>query len=179
MLVETERFGALEVDSEAIIEIVEGLYGFEHARRFCIIDSGTGTACRARTFRWLQCLDAPGLAFVVVNPHDFFADYEVELEDQEAQALELRAPEDAVIFNLVTLGAGPAEATANLVGPIVLNAKNRKAKQVVLANQAYTTKHRLLPEPDRAGAEAALAPTVGALPGEGACSSLPAAAERV
>jgi flagellar assembly factor FliW len=151
MRVETERFGALEVDSEAIIEIIEGLYGFEHAKRFCIIDHD-GRA----SFRWLQCLDAPALAFVVINPYDFFANYEVELDDQEAEAIELRTPDDAVILNLVTLGATPADATANLVGPIILNAKNRKAKQVVLANQAYTTKHRLLPELN--GAQAPLGP---------------------
>lgn len=141
MRVDTERFGVLEVDSEAIIEIVEGLYGFEHAKRFCLIDHNGKSS-----FRWLQCLDSPGLAFVVVSPYDFFANYEVELEEQEANAIELRAPEDAVILNLVTLGPDPKEATANLVGPIVLNAKTRKAKQVVLANQAYNTKHRLLPE---------------------------------
>jgi len=134
VLVETERFGAIEVGSEALIEITEGLYGFEHARRFCLIDhNGTGP------FRWLQCVDTPELAFVVVNPYDFFANYEVELDDQEADAIELASPEDAVILNLVTLGTNPTETTANLVGPIVLNAKSRKAKQVVLANPAYTS----------------------------------------
>jgi len=141
MLVDTERFGALEVDSDAVIEIVEGLYGFEHAKRFCLIDHDGKVS-----FRWLQCVDAPDLAFLVINPYDFFANYEVELDDEEADAIELRVPEDAVILSLVTLGRSAADATANLVGPIILNAKNRKAKQVVLANQAYTTRHRLLPE---------------------------------
>jgi len=144
MLVETEKFGALEVDPGALIEMPDGLYGFEHAKRFCLLDH-----TKAAAFRWLQCVDAPGLAFVVVNPYDFFADYEVELDDQEAAAIELRAPEDALILSLVTLGERAAEATANLVGPIVINARSRKAKQVVLANQAYTTKHRLLPDPLR------------------------------
>ena len=141
MHVETERFGTLEITPEAMIEVPQGLYGFEHAKRFCLIDHDG-----SNSFRWLQCLDVPALAFVVINPYDFFTNYQVELEDQEATAIELRQPQDAIILNLVTLGNSPEETTANLVGPIVLNAKNRKAKQVVLANQAYTTKHRLLPE---------------------------------
>jgi flagellar assembly factor FliW len=141
MHVETERFGTLEITPEAMIEVPQGLYGFEHAKRFCLIDHHG-----SNSFRWLQCLDVPALAFVVINPYDFFTNYQVELEDQEATAIELRQPQDAIILNLVTLGNSPEETTANLVGPIVLNAKNRKAKQVVLANQAYTTKHRLLPE---------------------------------
>jgi flagellar assembly factor FliW len=134
MLVETERFGAIEVDSQALIEVTESLYGFEHARRFCLLGHNGESP-----FHWLQCIDTPGLAFVVVNPYDFFANYDVELDDQEAGAIELASPEDAVILNLVTLGKDPAEATANLVGPIVLNPKTRKAKQVALANPAYTT----------------------------------------
>jgi flagellar assembly factor FliW len=141
MRLETERFGTLDISSDAIIEITEGLYGFEHARRFCLVDHNPDSP-----FRWLQSVDSPGLAFVVVNPYDFFANYEVELDDQESEALELRSPQDAVILNLVTLGKSAAETTANLVGPIVLNAKSRKAKQVVLANQVYSTKHPLLPE---------------------------------
>lgn len=165
MQVETERFGTIEVAPEALIEVVDGIYGFEQARRFCLIAHNA-----ASPFRWLQCVEAPGLAFVVVNPYDFFTDYEVLLEEQDAQAIGLEAAADAAILSLVTLGRDPAEATANLVGPIVVNAKNRKAKQVVLANQAYTTKHRLLPQLSQQREAARV--------GEGACSSLPAAAER-
>jgi len=165
MRVETEKFGALEISPDTVIDVPEGLYGFEHTRRYCLIDHGGGSA-----FRWLQCLDVPTLAFVVINPYDFFANYEVELDEQQARAIELQDPGDALILNLVTLGEQPATATANLVGPIVLNAKKRKAKQVVLANGAYTTKHRLLPE----------LPTepIAAARGGDSCSSLRAAEER-
>ncbi len=167
MRVETERFGTLEIAPQAVIDIPEGLYGFAHARRFCLVDHHG-----SNTFRWLQCLDVPALAFVVINPYDFFANYEVELDNQEVAAIALEQPDDAVILNLVTLGNSPHGATANLVGPIVLNAKNRKAKQVVLANQAYMTKHRLLPEPEPSRGAAAAAT------GEDPCSSLHAAGER-
>ena len=32
-------------------------------------------------FRWLQSLGDPALAFVVVNPFDFFSDYDFEIGD--------------------------------------------------------------------------------------------------
>jgi len=49
------------------------------------------------------------------------------------------------IFVILTIPAGqPACMTANLKGPVLVNGENRWAKQLVLTNSQYHTRHPLL-----------------------------------
>jgi flagellar assembly factor FliW len=60
MLVQTTRFGAVDVDEERIIHFPAGLLGFSSYRRYALLqpdDQGI--------FFWLQSIEAPDLAFVV------------------------------------------------------------------------------------------------------------------
>jgi flagellar assembly factor FliW len=55
----------------------------------------------------------------------------------------LKAPNDALLFNIVTL-RGPSRATLNLKGPIVINRHTHMGKQVILANASnYSVEHPL------------------------------------
>ena len=42
--------------------------------------------------------------------------------------------------------SNPQNMTANLKAPLVFNLKNRKGKQLILNNPAYTTRHNILEE---------------------------------
>ncbi|WP_432493331.1 flagellar assembly protein FliW [Kineococcus gypseus] len=74
----------------------------------------------------------PALRLVLVAPERFFPDYSPVLDAASAQALELVSAEDAALLVVVNPGAGLAEATANLVAPVVLNHRTGRAAQVVL-----------------------------------------------
>ncbi len=141
MNVFTTRFGVIVVDDSAIIETPEGLYGFEEVRKFCLVGNRPSSP-----FKWLQSLDDSSLAFVVADPFLFFPDYEVFLSDEDTESLALRSPEQAVVLAIVTVPSKPWRVTANLVAPLVLNVETRQARQVVLTDPRYTTRHRLLPE---------------------------------
>ncbi|MDD3500922.1 MAG: flagellar assembly protein FliW, partial [Candidatus Cloacimonetes bacterium] len=54
--------------------------------------------------------------------------------------------EDALVLVIVTVPKDPAKMTANLKGPILINTKNRLAKQLVIDNNDYSIKYRLLDE---------------------------------
>jgi len=54
-----------------------------------------------------------------------------------------------VILVLLTINPKNQEVTANLVAPLVICAKTRKAKQVILQDMKYTTKHPLVPAAGR------------------------------
>ena len=138
MRVETCRFGELEINPETIISLDEGLFGFAHAKRYCLLEHTPESP-----FRWLQSVEQPEIAFVVIDPLGFFPDYVVEIADPEAEALRLASPDDAAILNIVTIAENYQDTTVNLLAPLVINTKTRKAKQLVLANEAYGTKHRL------------------------------------
>ncbi len=136
MRVETVRFGVVQVPEEATLEFPAGILGFPQLRRCCLLPYGS-----TRGLRWLQSLDDPGLLFLTVEPYLVFPDYEADLPDHEAEALELTEPEEAAILTLLTISLESQAVTANLLAPIVINTKTRRGRQVVLDTDRYLTKH--------------------------------------
>ena len=91
----------------------------------------------------------PGsMQFLAIEPHDIIADYVLELNDLDAEALGLTSAEDAQILNIVTMHSNdPYFVTANLIGPVVVNRHTREARQVILINsELYSTRHILVDE---------------------------------
>ncbi len=150
MQIHTTRFGSLEVEERSVLSMRRGLLGFESFHRYILIQDGENSA-----FRWLQCVDSPSLAFVVVDPMQWFPHYNVVLSDEDVAALDIRDPDEAGICAIVTLSPHLEEMTVNLLGPVVMNVRNGRAEQVVLDDPRYSTKHRLLPDVALAGNNAA------------------------
>ena len=136
MIIETSRFGRIEVDDKSILEMKRGLLGFEQWKRFCLIRHRPDTP-----FKWLQSVDDADLAFVVVDPAQFVNDYEIEIGDNEAAELEIKNPEEAVVLTTVTIHPQEKLVTTNLAGPIVINAKTLVGMQIVLESDRYSTRH--------------------------------------
>jgi flagellar assembly factor FliW len=134
------KLGEIEYDDEQVILFPEGLLGFPGLSRYALIDEKQGP------FMWLQSLDEPSLALVVIDPWLFFPAYSADLPDDDVEALELSEPYNFSILCVATVPQQPRETTVNLMGPLVINLNNRKAKQVVLSNQEYKTRHRLFEE---------------------------------
>lgn len=87
------------------------------------------------------------LHFVVIEPGGIVPDYQPELFDDDADALDLRMPSEAMILNIVTLRRqDPIEATANLIGPIVVNRRTRLGRQLVISNYSRFSAHHALVE---------------------------------
>lgn len=104
-----------------------GMAGFPDAERYALVE-----VPEASPLFLLRSLDEPGLEFVVAPPAVFFPDYAPELDDASAARLELTDAADALLLVVLTVGAGAADATANLLAPIVINQRTRVAGQVVL-----------------------------------------------
>lgn len=113
-----------------------GLPGFPDATRFALVRWGGDDS----PFSLLRSLDDPDLSFVVVPPAVFFPQYEPELDDDTVEALDLRSAEEALVLVIVTLGEAAADATANLLGPVVVNQRTRAAAQAVLATSDHSTR---------------------------------------
>jgi flagellar assembly factor FliW len=94
-------------------------------------------------FLWLQVLEDPNLAFLVISPFEVVPDYQPDIPNEDVQFLGLKQASDALIYNIVTLKR-PGPATVNLKGPVVLNRNTLIGKQVVIANAAdYALQHSL------------------------------------
>lgn len=140
------RFGELEVDEEIVITFPEGLIGFEQCRRFVVVRHEESSA-----FRWLQSLDMPAVAFPIIEPNQVRPDYAPTIGDADARALDLDSDTHALLFTIVTVPPGqPQEMTVNLLGPLVINVLTRRGRQVIVQDEDYTTRHRVVDELQRA-----------------------------
>jgi flagellar assembly factor FliW len=137
MEIETSRFGKMVVDDERIMTFSRGLLGFPDYTRYALIQTG-----EENYFFWLQCIDDPNLAFVVTDPTTFFKDYEVPVKGELTEAIALTDPSYMQVF--VICNKVGEWLTGNLLGPIVVNAANRLAEQVVLTEKKWTTRQPLL-----------------------------------
>ena len=153
MEIVTTRFGTLNVDDDRVIHFPKGLLGFPDHGRYALIQTG-----EENYFFWLQSVDDPNLAFVVTDPAIFFKGYEVPLRDETRQDLGMelagqgldedgaQAAQNAATFLQVFVICNKVGEwlTGNLLGPLVVNAHNRLAQQVVLTEKKWTTRQPLM-----------------------------------
>lgn len=89
-----------------------------------------------------RAADSPDLAFVVTDPALWVPGYSVPLRAEQAQEIGLVNPADAQHF--VIVNRRDRSLTANLQGPLVINAAARRGLQVVLADRRWSTRHELV-----------------------------------
>jgi flagellar assembly factor FliW len=111
--VESSRFGTLEVDAAEVIEFPAGLIGLG-GRGYVLVSTDGDSA-----FRWLQSVDDPAVALPVTSPWTFFADYTVDLSDEDDRRVD--ADDDTAVWVTVRAGAELSDFSANLRAPIVIS----------------------------------------------------------
>ena len=137
MEITSSRFGRLSVDDDRVIQFPGGLLGFPEHRQFALIQTS-----QENYFFWLQSVEDENLAFVVTDPSIFFKEYEVPLREETRQELVVVDPASVQCF--VICNKVGEWLTGNLLGPIVVNAENRLATQVVLTEKKWTTRQPLI-----------------------------------
>jgi flagellar assembly factor FliW len=108
------RFGDVELADDAIVEFPNGLIGLRGTRYALVPHGDDGT------FVWLHSMEDPDLALPLTRPWNFFADYEVELSDSEAERIGVSDPSQADVYVTVRATGAATDFTANLRAPIVI-----------------------------------------------------------
>lgn len=139
--VEHRRAGRIDLDASQLLHF-SGLPGFPEARDFALAQHGPDSP-----FAWLASLDLLDLAFVVAEPAKLFADYAPELGRRELAAVGAAAREEVLLLAIVNATQG--EVCLNLAAPILVNARTRRAAQVVLPDASLKLRARI-GEPARA-----------------------------
>ena len=142
MQIQSSRFGWLSVDDDRIITFPRGLLGFPDHARFALLPSNSADAAAEGCFYWLQSADDPALAFVVADPVLFFKDYAVPV--REDTTAELAVTDAARLQAFVICNKVGDWITGNLLGPVLVNADNKLAAQVVLTERRWTTRQPLV-----------------------------------
>lgn len=142
MKLNTKNFGMIDIAEEGIIDFHEGLPGFESVKKYILLDSND----KDSPFLWLQAVDEPELAFVVIDPREIKPDYTVDIDDGEVEALLITDSSKVLIYSIVVIPEDITTMTANLKAPLIINLDNRIGKQVVLDKGSYQMKHYILNE---------------------------------
>lgn len=117
MLIETSRFGTLDLEEEVFIEFPWGIPGFEQIKRYVILEHRHGP------FRWMQAVDEPHVAFVVCEPEVVGVRYEVPLA--KGKAINLESLDDLVVLIMVSFDREQKRISPHWRGPLLFNSSSR------------------------------------------------------
>lgn len=135
MLIQTTRFGSVQITQEDIIEFVEGILGFADLRKFVLLDDPND-----EIFAWLQSCENPNIAFPVLEPELFAQSYQVVLTKHDVESLQMSANDRTRYFCIITIPEDARQMTANMKAPVVINIEKRIARQIVLQDNHLAIK---------------------------------------
>lgn len=135
IVIQSTRFGEIRVPQSTVINFPSGLIGFPRANKFIMIE-------HRPPFSWLQSVDEPALAFVVIDGFEIgqALDLKPPLGDNEC---DFQTEDEYAILVIVTVRPDPKQTTANLKAPLFVNVRNRKGLQVIFDDPRYSTRHPL------------------------------------
>lgn len=139
MKIQTDYRGEVDYEKEDIIHIEDSIYGFEGKKEFILI----GNVEPELPFHWLQSIEDDKVTFVITDPFLFVEQYDFEVDDLTVEQLNINEPEDIMVYTMVIIPEVVEEMTINLKSPLILNIKERKAKQVIL-NEDYPYKYMIM-----------------------------------
>jgi flagellar assembly factor FliW len=139
MLIHTINFGDLEIQEEKIIFFKQGVPGFPQIHRFVKLDFED-----LKPFQYLQAVDDPPIALLVVNPFSVDPGYAFELAKSDMEEIRTTDTNETSVYAVATIPDDPEQATVNLMAPIVVNERSKRAKQVILLDSGYSVKHPLV-----------------------------------
>lgn len=143
MKINTLRFGTIEIDKSEIITVPEGIIGFPDIKRYVILDMGKDTP-----FKLFQAVDEPTVGFIIIDPILFKPDYKVKIRKEDIYSLSAENLNEIVTAVIVTIPEDLYKMTANLRGPLLINLKRRLARQLVLSDDTYNTRHLIISRAD-------------------------------
>ena len=136
-----EATDKVAVDSRQIVTFNSGLIGLPQLKVFALIEDEASLPIRL-----LQCVSTPEFVFIVINPFTIYPNYDIEISDDDATELGVTSPGDVLVLAIVTVPEDVRFVTANLLSPIVINMKNKRAKQILLSDTDYPINYRILRE---------------------------------
>lgn len=146
--IKTKPFGEISIDERQIIDFEEGILGFDFVKKFAILDSSDKSP-----LKWMQALGEPELAFIIIQPLDFMAEYELVISQSDLEAVGASGPEELLVFAIVTIPTDPSKMTANLQGPVIINPGSKKGRQAISLSDKYTVRHLVLEEIKKASGQ--------------------------
>jgi flagellar assembly factor FliW len=136
--VRSDLLGELCVRPTDVLDFPAGMLGFPECRRFALLRGG-----REGLF-WLQSTEYSALVFLLVDPFAIEEKYSFDVQPSQIMELGPGESSDIGLLAVVTLPADRGGLpTVNLQGPLVINFKTRRAKQVVSGDDQHAVRRPL------------------------------------
>jgi flagellar assembly factor FliW len=121
------------VATDTQIVFANGLVGQPDWKNFVLLTPEDGP------IHLLQSTEYAELSLMVTDPFQIVPEYSITISDDDSAALGLGPDERPQL--LCTLSVYQEQITTNLVGPLVINTRTGYAKQVVVTDSPYSTRH--------------------------------------
>ncbi|MEW8956204.1 flagellar assembly protein FliW [Clostridium sp.] len=141
MILETKAHGKVSYEEGEVITFKKGIPGFHKLSKFILFDAKDNPV-----FKVLHSIEDTNIGFIVINPFDFFNDYEFTIEDKVLRDLGIEKEEEVMVLNTVTLNSDIKNITTNLKAPIIINIKTLLGEQIIIDKEKYKVKHPLIKE---------------------------------
>lgn len=139
MKVNTRIFGEIDIEEDKIITFPNGIIGFPELTRFTLIhdeEKGIGSG-----LRWLQSLQETAFAMPVMDPLLVKDDYNPQVNDELLEPAGNINNDNMLVLVTVTVPSDITKMTVNLRGPIVINAEEKKACQIIVDGDDFPVKY--------------------------------------
>ncbi len=137
MQITTKVFGEITIDDDKLIKFPNGIVGFPDLVDFTLIhDEEKGKD----SIHWLQSIQEPAFAMPVMDPLLVRPDYNPEVDDELLKNIGTLVPEETLVLVTVTVPKDLTKMSVNLRGPIIINAAEKKAAQVIVEGEEYPVK---------------------------------------
>lgn len=141
MIFNSRVHGKIKYEEQDVLIFNRGILGFNYLKKFLLVDLKG-----LEPFKLFQSLEDENIGMIVISPFDFFKDYEIKLNDDTINNLNINCPEEVKIINTVTLNSDPKEITTNLQGPLIINISNNLGEQIIVDDSKYKVKELLTKE---------------------------------
>lgn len=127
MIIESERFGKMELKENKIFDFPSGIPGFEELHKFVILEIE-----ETSPVYWLQSTENRYIALPIINPFEIIEDYYVIIKENEVTELNIENENDLMIMNVLVIPSDIKQMTANLAAPIIINIRTCMGKQIFI-----------------------------------------------
>ncbi len=138
MIISTKVFGEIEIEEDKIIHFPSGIIGFPNLTDFALVhdeEKGIGA------IHWLQSVQEAAFAMPVMDPLVVNPAYNPEVDDELLKPIGTLLPDDILVMVTVTVPSDLTKMSVNLRGPIIVNAAEKKACQVIIDGEGYDVKY--------------------------------------
>ncbi len=137
-VLESHRFGRLEVPPERVVTFPAGLLGFEDLREFLRVAPQT-----LQPLTFLVACEDPEVAFPVLPATFCLSGYAPVFRPETLEVVGAAPGDPVEILAIVSLAQDTGTLHANLQGPVLINPGTGIGCQVVLHESPYSLRHLL------------------------------------